>query len=622
MMAIAPAIRTSGRNTTEILKIGRGIVEHSRALDLLPQKPETNVGRPAVHGQYNLCGVFCTMFEHMYSGHAMSMANVTRALWFDYTDEQMAIIGLEGLRTPQRVLQMKPLGGRLASREQLLAAERAIKSECQRFYDFCRKNLAVMDDTPLPGKWAKADRPTRAQVRAARLNPDLDAPRELAGMVLNRILMGSLMYANEARFPGASLHEGLLRDHLGDVAVDETHVTTGIVAAGEGFADDSAAPANMLAEAHPKNRRTRSGPAMGLTLALTAARSDRARVPNVALAMALHEPTGGDRDGLLNAVRRLEENGLRPLRRGNAQQYVIGDQGYSRLDGMNRALHAMGYSMVMEYPKNARVFHDLGLRATSDEGPAVATTGPYLFQGRIVCPGIGRDLIAKGRFTAKEWMTDEQIREHDDKERLLTAATMRTNGRPKEVSGRKRGGQRKGEKAPEPMMQVTVACPAVRGQVRCPIIAETMEDQTLKGKPLLHAAPWQEENRPSCCENDETRIVLTDKQFKQWQPHMAGTWEHFDLYGPIRSRNEAFNSRLGTPHEGGNLRHESIAFRNNAMVGLAIAFSVAAANIKEIESFDSTLIRNRGLAPIGTGPKRRERRTKALSGQREGQRAS
>ena len=612
-MTIAPPTRTSARNTTEILKIGRGIVEHSGVLEMLTNPKLSRAGRPPVHGQYTVLGVLCTMFEHMFSGHAMSMANMTRAIWFDYTDEQLDVIGLGHLRTPGRVLAMKPREGRFATGEERLSAEKVFKSESQRFTDFCRKNFKVMDDSPLPGKWTKENRPTRTEVRQARKNPELGTPRELAQTVQNLIVAGSLRFGNEIRFPGTSLHEGILRDHLGDVAVDETHVTTGLGGPDEGTKKDSKASSNMIAEFHVKNRRTKRGPAMGLTLALTAARSDRARVPNVALGMALHKPTGGDGQGLLLAVQHLEANGLRPVRRGNAQQYMIVDQGYSKLNGMNRALHGLGYSPVMEYAKNAKVFHDLAPKQSSRGDGAVPTTGPYLFQGRIVCPGFPRELISQGRFRARESMTDEEIREHDAKERLLRAGTMRTNGRPKEVSGRKRGGQQKDGPAPTPEMQVTVGCPAVFGQARCPIIAESMEDEQMKDKPLLTAAPWQNENRPTCCQQDETRITLTDEQFKQWQPNMAGTWAHFDLYGPARSRNEAFNSKLGTPHEGGNLRHESIAFRNNAMVGLALALSVAAANIKELESFDDTLLRNGGVAPLGSGPKRKDRRTRALA---------
>ncbi|MDO9455213.1 hypothetical protein [Nocardioides sp.] len=575
-------------------------------------------------GAYTVHGFLCAQYEMVASHRPFSLKELFDTLWVRYTPAQMAAIGLAHLRTPERLAAMArpvPKPGQPVTNADINRAVRANKAEYQRIWQEFQRAFAAMDDTPIVANHRGTDRPSRTEVARAAAHPDLIPKRQLKWAVLNAIIGASVHHENDRRHPGTPLHEGILANHHGHVAIDETHAVVGL-----GDLPKGAAPGNQIARVHAKSRQHKGmAPAVvGVTLGIAASRPDQAHAnPDLCLAASIHHPTGGLGSAALTVMDAIDTNRLRAPRPSNRNQYVIVDGGYTEAVNLNRQLHARHYGMVMEYRKDRRVLFEVGAINHPD---GERTPGIHIYNGRPLCPGESRKWLEKTKPRIPKdddgnFLPGPELDAHAKLERRITAATMPTHGRPEEHANRPRGGQRKthpGVPTPTPdnVMRVTVICPAIQGTARCRIF-DDFADPALAHLPAIPAPPVDLplDKRPACCSNDsgKMRVNIPLDVFKTWQDFMPGTWEHEDWYTAPRSANERYNNYLKRPHGGANLSRGAIAPRKAAPFALAIAMSVATTNRRVMESWDARVAAKGGVIPAPPAKANREARAAALN---------
>lgn len=574
-------------------------------------------GAPARLPQYTTDMPFKVTFEMAWRGDSFSWANFAFALWYRYTDVQLALIGHGGWRDPARAEAMRPAamrsvgpGGPARARvlsgeamKRLKASELAWHAEVSRAHDQVKRLLAPIDDTPLPA----ARRHTLDATRQAR-TPSHDAARDLRRLVQNRLVGALLEQANEQYYPDVrsdDLFAGLLRDFKGDVGIDEHNVVVS-TAYGQRTAVRSS---KSLARYAKHVRREQEAMAIGLTAAIAVSRPEAPQVPPILVAFDLHDASSEAALGARNTLSVMEKIGLRPPLAGRGHQYVVTDKAYPRYVGFGQHLLAHKWTILGKYVTATE--NKQGAAPYADMAPPDATApGPFQFNGAFLCPGIGADYlyahrgfdIPHDRDVSPEWLA-----RNDAIVRQLSAAVMRSNGRPKPRKHSRRGRPSATAKPLANQWTVEVLCPASgpNPKVRCPRVSTSME--LPEGQfPKMQHAPGKNDPAPKCCTSDfgSMQLVLTEKNIANWQDKMAGSWEHQDFYSPARNTTEAFFGRL-MDRKTGDLTLGRIEWQRNAFVSLAITASVLATNKRVIDKWEANLQAGGDVPPAGRGPARR-----------------
>lgn len=635
----APATHTLPHETTKHLHIA---AEAMRQADLegllaaaaaeqglpnpMPADPDNpRRGRKAKFVQYTATALVCCLYELVAAGGALSIKTMLDRFWFFYTAEDLEIIGMPRLRDPQRLAAMTPNLHGLTEEETHKAvadAYRAYRAEYQRLVEAWDTVFAAIDDTPItqvrnkPGTKRKdrIKRHTKDDVALAAAHPDLVPRREAKLRVLNAIIAGALRAENHRRHGDNDVLAGILADYRGHLAIDETHPQD----AGNHLPSDQS-PANYLARVFIDSRNKDKDvfqAVVGLSLATTATdpKQDH-RVPDLVLAASLHKPGPGSGDAVREILAAIATNRLRPDLRSNAIQLVVLDMGYQD-PNLNEDLTAAGYGILREYKSDRNVLFEIGAVIHPD---GTKTEGPRLFNGAVLCPGASMALLRRleNQFVLprEDRISDAALRAHQRILDDLSPLIMPTNGRPQKVEVKKRGGQSKVAPAKKNYaMKLTVTCPALSDQVRCPLF-DDFDDQDRQHIPEVPAAPvdLEEHQRPACCrnENGNQTINIPMDQFKTWQPLMLGSWEHAEFYTAARSANERYNGLLMTP-TGADLSRGAIAPRGAAFWAITIAAAIAETNARSIETYEATTNRHGGQKPVPPAAANRRRRAKRL----------
>lgn len=626
-MPIASVHRPHADDTDAALATANDLVDRSGAVELIENAADTNVvpithatggrgGAPVRLPQYSVAMFLKVLFEMAWRGDSFTWTRFAFAVWFRYTDRQMALIGLQGWRDAARAASMRPAAstavGEVTSyvrvlgdedKRRLEASQRMWRNEVARLQDQMTRLLAPIDDTPL----AAARRHTRSETAQAR-TPAHDAARDLCHEVRNRLVRAGLEVANGRYYPDVTaddLFGGLLRDFKGDVGVDEHNV---VVSTAYGYTNAERS-SKSLARYAGHVRREGEAMAIGLSAAIAVGRAESPQVPPVLVGFDLHDAASEAHQGARNALAAMETVGLRPTVGGRGHQYVVGDKAYPAYIGFNQHLLANGWSIVGKYPGVTE--KGRGGPAFVDMAPAGApASGPFQFNGAILCPGIGAKYLAENRgfdIPRDQELTTEWLASNDTKVRQLTSAVMSTNGRPKPRKHARRGRPSLHAEPIENQWTLEVRCPAAanKPKVRCPRVAASLalpEDEF----PTLHLAPKIDEPAPKCCTDDygAMQIVLDEKHIKNWQTKMVGSWDHEDLYSPARTANEAYFGRLMDPKTG-DLVIGKIEWQRNAFVALAVTASVLVTNARVVDKWEEKLRANGGNPPPGPGPRRR-----------------
>jgi hypothetical protein len=554
--------------------------------------------RTATTGQYTALGFLCTTYELVAHGLDYTFVSLFHALWHRYTDDQMAAIGLGNLRTPERVAALR--GTKSANRQVRRAANKVKKAEYARMWEAWQAIFASIDDTPIVANHTKDTRPTIDDVRRGARDPKLKPRTDRKRRVLNAIIAASLIHENTKRFgPDTPLHRGILADHEGHAAFDETHLNYSL-----GYLPSGQAPGNYMTRRHAHSRQHDGmAPASsGLTLAVAAARPDQPRaLPDVCLGADLHHPTGGYTSAVINILDAIEANNVRAPRASSRRQYVIVDGGYSG-GTFTRDLTLRQYGAVMKYASNRKTLFELGAVNNPD---GTRTPGIYLFNGKILCPGASPAILARTRLELPEMKEQRtpsgdtyynydgaDLQHHADTVARLNALTMATNGRPQIVDNNPRGGRRKNTTPVEKVMSVTVTCPWVKGTARCPLMSD-FDDADTQHLPAVPDAPIDLPlgQRPACCDNEsgKMRLNIPMAEFKIWQDLMPGTWEHEDFYTDPRAANERYNSLLKRRNGGPGLERGAITARKAPLQALVVAAAIAVTNRRSIEGWYAAL---------------------------------
>ena len=79
-----------------VLQLVAPIIDESGIVRTLQQAapPRSPAGAPTKYGQYTARGVLIAMFHIAYAGRPLSLPELLKTLWFDYTDQQMVFIDM------------------------------------------------------------------------------------------------------------------------------------------------------------------------------------------------------------------------------------------------------------------------------------------------------------------------------------------------------------------------------------------------------------------------------------------------------------------------------------------------------------------------------------------------
>ena len=563
--SIANRVRETDVNG--VLELVAPIIDESRIVEALTQnaKPRSAAGAPAKYGQYTARGVLIAMFHIAYAGRPLSLPELLKTLWFDYTDQQMAFIGMPDLRTVDR-------------KEAIRTDIRALKSEHQRLWTFIRVLFEPMDDTPRsPAKRVSKEQGKKAQERARVTLAEQTS--------LRRRLVNDLITA--------TIDQDLLKDWRGDLAIDEHVINTSRIK-GRYFVDTTKLHgATPMASRYPKQNRVGDGWHVGLTRAVATSRPYGKRVPTICVALDIDKATAGNVDAALNCIDEFDRSGLRPAPAKTDRQYVVTDQGYSHNIGFNVDLLRRGYSLLMHYAQDERRTFDL----SREVDPNAEEFGPYLHHGAVVCPAARKTIRTANMPVPPPSASERTVAKFEEQEKHLTALTMPVNGLPEVTQRRKPGRPRQGQQDTlETVVKVRVKCPAAAGKVRCPILGQAsyLDPRNQDLPDVGFDAPL--DDAPKVCHSDTSTITFTQQRFRYYQPVMEGTYKHSDWMASNRSRDEGFNNLL-TSTEVGNLQDRFLYSRRNPVIAMAIAFAVASTNLKAQDKWREVVRDHGGIAP-------------------------
>lgn len=555
----------SQMNFTGALQIGVDLLTKSGVADRLQTELDAKrgKGRPNTLPRYTVMAVLGTLFHLMYSGMPPSLANVLRCLWIEYTPAQLAILGLPAdWRDEARLASMHGIPGiQDAEYKRLQAAVVAM--------------LAPIDDTPYKANgnitWAEAEKALADNTEALR---PLTERRHLA---MNDIL-------------AASVPVELLAAFQGHLSTDLHNFVFCPNPRAEPTAKHRKKKSPPMAGYTPKSKRFDGADVVGLTLAIAVGKPGEPELPNIALGMATGPSVAADTNGSLIAIDAADRHPVARKAAGNAQRAVIGDKAYPYARGFTAELNERGRFMLGDF--RAEQAHVIDLWAKPQD-----TDCPRLVNGCIVCPGIPRAVLETADPRLHETYDDmsiDQLRSVDQLYKRIEAGRMPTNGRPKRSIKRKPGRPSKKDDAPaETVFKVEVFCPARRGKIRCPRVPESM---TSKAE---HLATPPEDTMSYVCTggpNSKTQLSISEMDFKNYSPLMAGTLEHHSFYKHARAHNEGFHTYIVSP-DSGNLRDRSVRVRRSSEISIIIAFAVAISNIRSADAFRAGQRRNDGMNP-------------------------
>lgn len=549
-----------------VLQLVAPIIDESGIVATLQRAtpPRSPAGAPTKYGQYTARGVLIAMFHIAYAGRPLSLPELLKTLWFDYTDQQMLFIGMPGLRTEDR-------------RNAIRTDRNALKSEHQRLWSFIQTLFAPMDDTPRsPAKRVSKEQGKKAQEKA-RVTLVQEA-------TLRRTIVNDLITA--------TIDGSLLSGWKGDLAIDE-HVVNTSRTKGKYFVDTTElAGATPMASRYPRQNRVGDGWHVGLTRAVATSRPYGKRVPTICVALDIDKATAGNINAALNCVDEFDRRGLRPAIAKTDRQYLVTDQGYSRNTGFNVDLLRRGYSLLMHYAKDEGRTFDLSKEVDRN----AQEFGPYLHHGAVVCPAARKTIRTPNIAVPSPTASARIVAKFEEQEERLAALTMPVNGLPEVTQQRKPGRPRKGDLGTlETVVKLRVKCPAVAGKVRCPVLIDDYLDPANRDLPDVgFDAPL--DNPPKVCQSDHTTITFAQPRFRYYQPVMEGTWKHSDWMAVNRSRDEGFNNLL-TSTEVGNLQDRALYSRRNPVIAMTIAFAVASTNLKAQDKWREVLLENGGVPP-------------------------
>lgn len=639
-MPIASLHRIHADDTADALARFNDLVDRSGAVPLIENpmsavdqthvdKPEDNVVVPITHAptrnkggaparlpQYTVAMFLVVLFELAWRGDTFSWTRFAFAVWYRYTDDEMATIGLQGWRDPARAAAMRPAAFQAIDEDstyvrvlgaqdlkRLEASQRMWRAEVSRVQLQMTRLLASIDDTPLPA----ARRHTLEATAAAR-TPEHDDARELRRQVMSNLIRAGLEVANSRYYPDVlpeDLFAGLLRDFKGDVGIDEHNV---VVSTAYGHRT-KVRSSKSLARYSAHVRREKQAMAIGLSAAIAVSRPDSPKVPPILVGIDLHDAASEANQGGRNALASMEQAGLRPNVAGRGHQFVVVDKAYPRYIGFGKHLISNGWSILGKYvtatadTKGGAPYIDM----SSPDAPA---RGPFLFNGVPLCPGIGAQYLTENAgfdIPRDQDVTTQWLASNDEKVRQLSAAVLTTNGRPKPRKHARRGRPAAHAVPIEDQWTVEVRCPAAANnpKVRCPRVKASMELPADKFPELVHA-PKANEPAPKCCTDDHgaMQLVLDERHIKNWQTKMAGSWEHQDFYAPARNTTEAYFGQLMDPRSG-DLVLGKIEWQRNAFVAMAVVASVLVTNARVIDKWEETLRANGDVPPGGPGSRRR-----------------
>lgn len=562
--------RTRSTDTDAVLRLLAPIVDRSGIAETLDAaaKPKSAAGAPPKYGQFTARGVLIAMFHAIYAGRPASVSELCALLWADYTDEQLAFIGLPDLRTPQRLAT-------------LTSNDRAWRNEHQRLWQYLQDLFEPIDDTARAANTRVSKTESKQAQERARIT--LADKTRLRRKVLNDLIT-------------QTIDSDLLGDWKGDLAIDEhvVHVAKHQTRYFDGR--DGMAPATPMAKGYKKQNRVGSGWSVGLTRAVTTSRPDGRRVPNVCVALDINGSSAGSAPAALNCLDAFQVSPLRPERAAKDRTYLVTDQAYSRVSLFNADVLERGYSLLMNYGVKDKVLFDLSRSLDAD----ASEQGPYLYQGTFLCPAARAALSGPIPSAPKPGDTKRHVERFNEHQKTVRDFEMPLNGVPTVGPRRGPGRPSKEENSTERVVKVRVQCPAAAGKVRCAIRATIAGDGSLTDTKKAHlpnisqSAPT--DSWPVVCDSANTTVTLTPEQFRTYQPVMGSSWLHQDWMSCNRSRDEGFNSVL-TATEGGNLQDRTLYARRNPALSLTIAFSVGRANLKIQEKWREVLRNNGGAAP-------------------------
>jgi hypothetical protein len=539
-----------------------------------------------------------------FAGQPRTLNNMFKAIWFDFSGEVLARLGLDRVVTDARRQKLGPP----------LLDGKEWRAEKQRFRDHCDHFFGLINPSPHRQGVRKMNADLFEEQKA--LGPgDLAAyarKRERLLVLLNKIVAASAHIASEhiLNTTGHDWREGW----KGDLAVDGHMVPVALCDTSKPTAPGSLHAYDPDSGFWPKHRKY--GPVWAHQLLLAAAvhRTYERQVPNLALGVSIGKPSAGDTDLTLEAISALNAYSPKPGSAGRPR--LICDQGFTYKRDFARAMHDLRYDLVMQYADGARVVHDLG-------------NGAQLFNGVPICPEYLSRLTARhvNELPADHRkMSDEAFEDQMEFEKLAQGAVMRLNGRwrpsksrpnfvldgtgtPHLLPGAKAGRPRKDAESPTTLYLADVLCPGIVDErslprTRCTRVPESMQRLDPASFPIAAVDPLPRtkeglvkvDELPHACLHAKTSARLDEAAFKQAQRYMRGTWVHCDIYQTARTANERWFSQL-THRTVGGLDLSARHLTGTARVGVITMASVAVSNITIGEQFARRVQKNGGEAP-------------------------
>lgn len=629
-MAIGAASRTTKSERRANLADAIGMVDQSGIVEEIESSPIALARNPRGAGAkarltpYPLRTSLCVWQEIALSGNVMAFVNIGRRLLFEYDAAELELLGPGFFRDEERIAQMRAVShldpsGKPVLRENEKAGFRMYCSEYQRHWSIFTRQLEALNDNPKKASraWPGAD------IEKARRTADLAPRTALREHVANRIVAASVEYKNGLLFPHlqpTDLHQGVLQDHRGDIAVDLTPVDVNISRhRGDQSKEQRTFSRNQMVTYFPKNRRMKWPGVVGLTLGVAVGRAGGPRTPNVALSMALSQAKAAHREAAIVCLDAIEQAGHRPPRVGRERQLFIADIAYQDLVGLNADyLIPNDWSPVFKFAKTENVIQEL--RAIDPDTKESRSVG-NLFRGIPMCPLAEVEALrARDTFDAPEpdVVDGEPVYDRGTLELYerdsawFDARRAGPHGNPQRRAKRRPGRPSEAEKSAAVELETVIRmrCPALNGQIRCALRKDAESWKNLD----LDIGDSPPRERTPLCKQGTVTVRLTDLQAKHIQPFLVGSWDHHDNYQSSRAYNEAFHSQLIAPNVGG-LRRGQITTFKNAPFTISVAMLVAAANIRAIDRWKQNLDAD-GKSPDVASTRRRRLRAATLKQRR------
>ena len=344
------------QDVTGALRLGVGILQGSPFVFELQARMDARQGkgRPSHLPQYTGLAILGCMFQLAYSNQPVTIANVQRCLWVDYTQEQLEILGLpRDWRDEQRALGVRRNAG-------------VQRQEYARLYRFYVDYLEPIDDTPYD---ARSNR-TWGDVRAARAaTGDQLADKNVAlHRAVNQII-------------GASVPIYLMQGYEGHLSIDLSNIGLMPVRSKNPVGDNTIKKGGPTAGFAIKHVRMGQAIAVAVTCAVATYGLDDPPIPGVAISAGIGEPEAADDRTAFIAIDAADQHPAMPAKRSNRARYVITDKAYPYALRFTEQVIARGRYLISSFRVGQN--HVFDLRAKPED-----TDGPRLVNGCVVCPGI------------------------------------------------------------------------------------------------------------------------------------------------------------------------------------------------------------------------------------------